>query len=196
METLEIFFDYVWPWCYFGTVRTDKLQEEFDLNIRWSVFPLHPETPEEGCNLDDLFAGHMDVDAMLKRLAQVAYELGLPIGKRTRTYNSRRAQELGKWAEKQGAGEAFHMAVYRAYFVDGRNISLLAELADIAGEVGLNSDVALQVIDEKSYAGAVDADWKRAAELGKNAQKTIQEKYNIARFTKQWNKVFYKTIQN
>ena len=29
-----------------------------------------------------------------------------------------------------------------------------------------------------------------------NAKKTIQEKYNIARFTKQWNKVFYKTIQN
>lgn len=37
---------------------------------------------------------------------------------------------------------------------------------------------------------------EKAAELGKNAKKTIQEKYNIARFTEQWNKVFYKVIQD
>ena len=76
-------------------MRTDKLREEFDLNIRWSVFPLHPETPEDGGDLHDLFAGRMDVDAVLRHLYQLAEELGLPIGKRTNTYNSRRAQELG-----------------------------------------------------------------------------------------------------
>lgn len=153
-------------------MRTDKLRKEFDLNIRWSVFPLHPETPEDGLELTDLFAGKVDIDSMLKHLYQVAKELELPIGKRTRTYNSRRAQELGKWAEEQGAGEAFHRAVYRAYFVDGRNIALPDELANITKEVGLDSDVALQVIDEQSYAAAVDADWQRAKELGVTAVPT------------------------
>jgi predicted DsbA family dithiol-disulfide isomerase len=153
-------------------VRTDKLRKEFDLNIRWSVFPLHPETPEEGLELADLFAGQVDIDGMLKRLYHVADELDLPIGQRTRTYNSRRAQEIGKWAEEQGAGEAFHMAVYKAYFVDGRNIALPDELANITKEVGLDSNVALQVIDERSYAGTVDADWHRAAELGVTAVPT------------------------
>jgi predicted DsbA family dithiol-disulfide isomerase len=153
-------------------VRTDRLRQEFDLNILWSVFPLHPKTPEEGLELAELFAGQADISSMLKRLYQVANELDLPIGQRTRTYNSRRAQELGKWAEEQGEGEAFHMAVYRAYFVDGRNIALPDELANITKEVGLDSDVARQVIDERSYAGAVDADWKRAAELGVTAVPT------------------------
>lgn len=153
-------------------MRTDKLRKEFDLNIRWSVFPLHPETPEEGLELTDLFAGRVDIDSMLKRLYQVADELDLPIGQRTHTYNSRRAQELGKWAEGQGAGEAFHMAVYKAYFVDGRNIALPEELTAIAKEVGLNSDMALQAIGNQSYAAAVDEDWQRAAELGVTAVPT------------------------
>ena len=150
-------------------MRTDRLREEFDLNIRWSVFPLHPETPEEGRDLHDLFAGRVDIDAMLKRLYQVADELGLPIGKRIRTYNSRRAQELGKWAEEMGVGEAFHNAVYRAYFVDGRNIALPEELTIIAREVGLDPEMALEVIDKQSHTDAVDADWQRAAGFGVTA---------------------------
>lgn len=153
-------------------MRTDRLREEFDLNLRWIVFPLHPDTPEEGRDLYDLFARNIDIDTMLKRLYQVAGELELPIGKRTRTYNSRRAQELGKWAEEQGVGETFHKAVYRAYFVDGRNISLPTELHDIAEEVGLDSRMALRVVDKQSYAASVEADWQRAAELGVTAVPT------------------------
>ena len=153
-------------------MRTDRLHKEFDLNIRWSVFPLHPETPEEGCELTDLFAGRFDIEAMMLRVHQVAKELDLPFGKRTRTYNSRRAQELGKWAEEQGAGDAFHMAVYHAYFVDGRKIALPEELTAIARAVGLDSDKALQAIDKTSYATQVDSDWRRAKELGVNSVPT------------------------
>lgn len=153
-------------------MRTDRLREEFDLSIRWSVFPLHPETPDEGRNLADLFAGRFDIDAMMQRVHQVARELDLPFGQRTRTFNSRRAQELGKWAQEEGVGEAFNMAVYRAYFIDGRNIALPEELAAIAGGVGLDAEQALQVITSQRYAAAVDADWQRAAELGVTAVPT------------------------
>jgi len=153
-------------------VRTDRLREDFDLEFRWSVFPLHPDTPEEGQELTDLFAGRYDIEAMMRRCKQVAGELDLPFGDRTRTYNSRRAQELGKWAEGQDAGEAFHMAVYRAYFADGLNIANPDILAEIAGSVGLDPDKALKVIDKHSYAAQVDDDWKRARELGVTAVPT------------------------
>jgi predicted DsbA family dithiol-disulfide isomerase len=153
-------------------VRTDRLRDEFNLQLRWSVFPLHPETPQEGRELSELFVGRMDIDSMLQRLYQVAGELELPIGQRSCTYNSRRAQELGKWAEEQGVGEAFHMAVYHAYFVDGRNIALPEELVPIATGLGLDSEMARQVIDTRSHAAAVDADWQRAAELGITAVPT------------------------
>jgi predicted DsbA family dithiol-disulfide isomerase len=154
-------------------VRTDKLRKEFDLDIRWRVFPLHPETPEEGQTLADLFAGSYDIEAMMQRCKEVAAELDLPFGERTHTYNSRRAQELGKWAEEQGAGEAFHRAVYRAYYVDGCNIAMPDKLAEIAESVGLDPDTALLTLDKKSYAAHVDDDWRRAQEFGVTAIPTV-----------------------
>lgn len=147
-------------------MRTEKLREEFDLEIRWRVFPLHPETPEAGQSLEELFAGRYDIEALMQRCKQVAAELDLPFGERTHTYNSRRAQELGKWAEEEGAGEAFHAAIYQAYYVDGINIALPEKLAEIAESVGLDPDNALLTINNQSYAAQVDNDWRRAKELG------------------------------
>ena len=57
---------------------------------------------------------------------------GLPYGERTMTYNSRLAQELGKWADTQPGGEALHDALFRAYFVEARDISQPAVLLEIA----------------------------------------------------------------
>ncbi len=153
-------------------MRTDRLKEEFDLELQWRVFPLHPETPEEGQSLADLFAGRYDIEAMMQRCEQVAEELDLPFGNRSHTYNSRRAQELGKWAEEQGVGEAFHMAVYHAYFAEGFNIAKPEILAGIAESCDLNPDVALQAIDKHSYAAHVDSDWQRASQLGVTAVPT------------------------
>jgi predicted DsbA family dithiol-disulfide isomerase len=147
-------------------VRTDRLQQEYGVELRWTVFPLHPETPLEGLELSELFAGReADIEAMQARLARVAAAEGLPLAIRTRTCNSRSAQELGKWAESQGAGDLFRHAVYRAYFVDGSNIALIDELLRIAGSVGLPLDEARAVLSEGSFAPAVDADWQRARDM-------------------------------
>lgn len=109
---------------------------------------------------------------MQARLLQVAASEGLPLTERSRTYNSRLAQELGKWAEEQGHGNEFHQAVYRAFFVAGVNIALVDELVRIATAVGLPADEARTVLEERSYAAAVDADWQRARDLGITAVPT------------------------
>lgn len=147
-------------------MRTDRLQREYGVELRWSVFPLHPETPECGMELTELFGiGAEQITAMQARLRRVAASEGLPLAERSRTYNSRRAQELGKWAQERGKEEPFRLAVYRAYFVEGRNIALADELAAIAAAVGLPGEEARAVLAAESYAAAVDADWRRAGEL-------------------------------
>ena len=147
-------------------MRTDRLQQEYGVQLQWRVFPLHPETPPEGRELSDLFAGR---EAMIRdmqaRLLQVAAAEGLPLTERSRTYNSRLAQELGKWAEEQGRGDQYRQAVYRAYFVDGVNIALVEELVPIAAAAGLPPDEARSVLSERSFAAAVDTDWQRAMDL-------------------------------
>ncbi len=154
-------------------MRTDRLQREFGIELRWTVFPLHPETPEGGMELADLFGvGEAQVRTMQERVHRVAAAEGLPLGPRSRTYNSRRAQELGKWAEEQGRADAFRRGVYRAYFVEGRNIALIDELVPIAEAAGLPGPEVREALATGRFAGAVDADWRRARELGITAVPT------------------------
>ena len=154
-------------------MRTDRLQREYGVEFRWSVFPLHPETPEEGTGLGELLGVREDqISAMQERLRQVAAAEGLPLAERTRTYNSRRAQELGKWAEARGKGDGWRRAVYRAFFVEGRNIALVSELAGIAKAAGLSAGEAQEVLGAGSFATAVDEDWQRAGELAVSAVPT------------------------
>ena len=82
------------------------------------------------------------------------------------TYNSRLAQELGKWADAQPGGEAIHDALFRAYFVEGRNIGDPETLVSIAASVGLPADQAREVISARTHKDAVDADWAKAREYG------------------------------
>ena len=107
------------------------------------------------------------------RLEKVAAELGLPWGRRTRTYNSRRAQELGKWAEASGQGDEFHMAVFHAYFADGRNIADISVLKEIVGKIGLDGRTAEQVLAEKTFKEAVDHDWEYSRTCGITAVPTF-----------------------
>ena len=137
------------------------------MRVEWVHFPLHPETPAQGRSLADLFAGrNYDIPKMQAQMrARMAAE-GLPYGERTMTFNSRLAQELGKWADTQPGGEAIHDALFRAYFVDCRNIGDPEVLVQIAESVGLPGDKAREVIESRSHQAAVDADWARSREYG------------------------------
>ena len=91
---------------------------------------------------------------------------GLPYNRRTHTYNSRLAQELAKWADSQPGFERIHDALYKAYFVEGRNIGDLEALVDIARRLGLPADEARDVLTERTFKEAVEADWMKARQAG------------------------------
>jgi predicted DsbA family dithiol-disulfide isomerase len=150
------------------------LKENFEIAVQWRAFPLHPETPEEGRTLEELFAGrNMDIPAMMARLKSVADAEGLPWGTRKKTYNSRLAQEMGKWAEEKGKGEEFHNAVFRAYFVEGKNIGGKEVLIELAKKVGLPVKEAKEVLESRSFMAAVDEDWKLSMRKGITAVPTF-----------------------
>lgn len=153
----------------------DRIQNHFAVAVRWIAFPLHPETPDEGQPLEALFAGRpVHVPDMLDRLREVAAELRLPFGDRRHTFNSRHAQELGKWAEDQGRGDAFHRAAFRAYFADGRNLARHDVLRAVAESAGLDPDAAADALTRRTCQKAVDADWERSARGGITAVPTFR----------------------
>lgn len=150
------------------------MKREYEIAIRWRAFPLHPDTPEEGLLLEQLFANYpVDVKKMMSKLHKTADDLGLPFGERERTYNSRMSQELGLWAESKNKGDAFHNAVFRAYFADGKNIAKVPVLLDLTESAGLPREEAASVLATRAFKAAVDADWVLSREKAITAVPTF-----------------------
>ncbi len=91
---------------------------------------------------------------------------GLPYSERTHTYNSRLAQEIGTWAEKQSGGNAIHDKIFEAYFVDCRNVGDVEVIIDVVKSVGLDEQEARAVLAERRFKDAVDADWAKSRSYG------------------------------
>ena len=144
-------------------MRIEKLKRDFEVDVRMVYFPLHPDTPAGGRSIKDLFAGRgLDLEAMHTRMKGLMDAEALPYSRRTHTYNSRLAQELAKWADSQRGFQPIHAALYRAYFVDGRNLGDPEVLVDIAQSCGLSLDGTRQVLTQRTFQNAVEADWKKA----------------------------------
>ena len=148
-------------------MRIEKLKQTFEIDTALVHFPLHPDTPAEGRAMAEFYAERqLDPEAMYARMKRLMDAEGLPYGRRTHTYNSRLAQELGKWADTQPGGAALHDALYRAYFVDARNIGDVDVLIEVAEAVGLPADEARAVLAERRFKAAVDQDWAKSRTYG------------------------------
>ena len=110
---------------------------------------------------------------MLAHLKKTADQMGLPFGERHMTFNSRKAQELSKWAEQRGLGDAFHRAVFEAYFAEGRNIGRLPVLLEIVQVIGGDPEKARIALNDSHFKAAVDQDWQRSRSMGVTAVPTF-----------------------
>ncbi len=149
-------------------MRIEKLKKNYDVTVKLVHFPLHPDTPEAGVSLDVLFAGSKAEEraARQERMTGLMKAEGLPYGERTHTYNSRLAQELGKWADTQPDGFPLHDAIYKAYFVEGKNVGDVETLVGLAASVGLSADAAREVLTKRTFRDAIDRDWKSSRAAG------------------------------
>ena len=129
----------------------------------------------------ELYAGrNVDPEAMYRRMKELMDAEGLPYGKRTHSYNSRLAQELGKWADTVPGGDQLHDALYRAYFVDARNIGDPEILVELAQSVGLPAEEARAVLAERRFKEAVDADWAKSHQFGVTGVPTfVADRYGV-----------------
>ena len=164
---LEVFTDYVCPWCYLGDARVKKIKNNFDIKIKLVHFPLHPETPQEGKTLLELFQSNPDdIKEKNIRMKGLMDQEELPYIDRTHTYNSRLAQEVGAWAETMQKNTSIHDNFFEAYFVKGLNIGLEEVILDVVSNSGLDINEARLVIKDRIFKKNIDEDWKKSNEYG------------------------------
>lgn len=165
-----VFTDYACPWCYLGRARLGAALAERDAQAIVVHFPLAADTPHEGrLVFPHLRARGIDPDAATARLVGQLEAAGLPYADHPelqRAYNTRLAQELAVWAERQEGGSAIHDALFHAYHVDNVNLHDVEVLVRVAGEVGLDADEARAVVTERRFERPVDAHWALASRLG------------------------------
>ena len=91
---------------------------------------------------------------------------GLPYGERTMTYNSRLAQELGKWADTQPGGEALPRRALPGLLRGGARHLSARGASGYRGAAGLSVDGAREVLEKRTFEAAVDADWALSRQYG------------------------------
>ena len=118
--------------------------------------------------MTDLFAGRSETEmkARQDQMKSLMEQEGLPYGERTHTYNSRLAQEIGAWADTQEGGNVMHDALYRAYFVNTKNIGDPDVLLEIVEANGLSVNEARKVLEERTFKDVVDEDWSKSRQYG------------------------------
>ncbi len=148
-------------------MRIERIQEKYNVAVQFVQFPLHPETPSEGRPLEALFnCGPEEIEGKNKHMKGLMDAEGLPYGQRTHTYNSRKAQELAKWAETQPEGEMIHNALFKAYFVECQNVADTDVLLALCKSIGLDTAGASEALTNGSFKEAVDNDWSKSRSYG------------------------------
>lgn len=175
---VQIWSDVACPWCYVGKRRFEQAVERFraeggDVSVTYRSFELSPETPVdfEGDEVDFL-ARHKgmqrdQVVAMLDQMTVVAADEGLAYDFAALQHtNTVLAHQLLHLARSHGQQAAMKERLLAAYFVEGRHVGRVADLADLAAEVGLDREEVVAALEGGAHLDDVRADQQRALELG------------------------------
>lgn len=175
---VQIWSDVACPWCYVGKRRFEQAVERFraeggDVSVTYRSFELSPETPVdfEGDEVDFL-ARHKgmqrdQVVTMLDQMTVVAADEGLAYDFAALQHtNTVLAHQLLHLARSHGQQAAMKERLLAAYFVEGRHVGRVGDLADLAAEIGLDRDEVVTALESGTHLDDVRADQQRALELG------------------------------
>ena len=138
---VEVFADVICPWCYIGKRRLDMAfaaRPDVTPSYIWRTFLLNPTMPPEGMERQAYLSAKFgnSAAAVYGRIAAAGLDSGIEFrfDAISRTPDSRPAHRMLIAAGPDSA--ALSEAVYRAYFVDGLDISDRRVLERIAGAAG------------------------------------------------------------
>ncbi|KKL71806.1 hypothetical protein LCGC14_2091230 [marine sediment metagenome] len=142
-----VYSDYICPFCYVGFYRIKKLKEEFDFEVEWRSFELHPETPKSGVLVDNLPFAKEYLEMVMINVKRLADEVGIKFTFSGKLPNSRLALFVSEFARKMGKFNEFHELIFDTYWKDGKDIGDLTLLLDLAGSIGLDKNELLDYIE-------------------------------------------------
>jgi predicted DsbA family dithiol-disulfide isomerase len=179
---IDIVSDAICPWCYVGKRHLEAAlaalaAEGMHFSVHWNPFQLNPDMPKQGVERAAYRAAKFgsaerarEIDA---RVAGAAEAAGLAFRQdlMLRTPNTIDAHRLIWFAGRQDnpdRQDAAMEAVFRAYFIQGRDIGDPEVLADCAAQAGLDRATVLSFLGTDLADAEMRAADKAAREAGVN----------------------------
>jgi predicted DsbA family dithiol-disulfide isomerase len=173
---VKIIADFICPWCMVGDKRflgvIDDLADKPDVDIEWLPYELNPDMPPEGLDRkiyrSTKFGSWERSQAMDAHTVEAGRADGVAFNYdiMKTTPNTLAAHRLSWLAAREGKQRNVVDAIFRGYFTEGRNISDLEVLADIAAEQGMNRDATRSFLSSDEAKELVKSQEQAVAAMG------------------------------
>ncbi|GGN26433.1 MULTISPECIES: DsbA family oxidoreductase [Marinomonas] len=187
---IDIISDVVCPWCYLGYSRLkqaiEQLGDDYRIDIRWQPFELHPDMPIKGADreryLGERFGSPEKLNEATHAIQQVGIEAGIQFNfsEKDRIPNTKLAHQFVLAATKSNLATPFVLALFHAYFTDGKDIGNQSILEDVALSIGMKtSDFEYALSDEAKALTQKKLQHLRSLEINSVPTYVINDKYMV-----------------
>jgi predicted DsbA family dithiol-disulfide isomerase len=203
---VEIWSDVMCPFCYIGKRKFEHALKEFggedEVKVEWKSFQLNPAMKTvAGKNINQYLAEIKgwtieQAKEMNERVSAMAREVGLNYDfDKAVVANSFDAHRLIQFAKKNHKGDLAEEALFKAYFIDGKNTADHETLLQLGKEIGLDETELKKLLSGTDFANEVRADMEEANEIGVRGVPffVFDRKYAVS--GAQPSEVFLKTMQ-
>jgi predicted DsbA family dithiol-disulfide isomerase len=161
---VDIVSDVVCPWCIIGYRQLKQAAEATGIEVEtfWHPFELNPDMEPEGENIRDhimrKYGSTAEQSAVARtRLSDLGQTLDFKFAwsEDSRIYNTFAAHQLIHWAAETGKAQDLKLALFDAYFTDGKDVSTPAVLVGVAAKLGLDPAEAQAVLQDGRFAETV-----------------------------------------
>ncbi|KGR82013.1 DsbA family oxidoreductase [Lysinibacillus odysseyi] len=173
---IEMFSDFVCPFCYIGKKRLEQAIQELgfekEIEIEYKAYQLSPHASKtetksfyEGL-MEKYESTREEVEKSTSSIKEHAKEVGLTYHfDLMKTGNTENAHRLAKWARTYGKEAAFIETTMDHYFTKGLNVNDQEALIQLAVSVGLPKEEAKAVLESNQFAEELAKDRYDAQQL-------------------------------
>jgi predicted DsbA family dithiol-disulfide isomerase len=165
--TVDVISDVICPWCFIGKRRLEKaiaaVDGQHDFRVRWRPFQLNPSMPKDGISRREYrtskfgsWERSLELDDKMIAVGETE-GIHFAFDRIERTPNTLDAHRLIWLADQQDAQDAVVEALFRAYFTEGRDISIRQTLIDVVVEAGLDRQRAESALNSDEGMSAMKA---------------------------------------
>ncbi len=164
---IEFYFDFTSPYGYLASEKIDELAARFQRKVNWRPFLMGVALQATGAPI--LTKVPLKGNYALRDFARSARFLQVPYGHPARfplaTQAAARAYYWWHDRDDEGA-HAFAHSVFRTYFVEGRDVSELGVLLELAARLGADRDELSAALQSQALKDRLKAECEAAVARG------------------------------